>query len=120
MKASRPSSGGGWAAAARGAHRNAPRTANRKGRHMGNLRFTGCRTGVSTLQAAHDTSTPSDSCSLIIPSFRCDARSTPDRSSHALRSCLVTFQDPRGSRHSVEVFAGSLYEAVVLANGELK
>lgn len=38
----------------------------------------------------------------------------------ALRMCLVTFQDTRGSRHSVEVSAASLYEAVVLGYGELK
>ena len=32
-----------------------------------------------------------------------------------LRACTVTFQDPRGIRHGVEVEAESLYEAVVLA-----
>ena len=38
----------------------------------------------------------------------------------SLRTCLVIFQDTRGSRHSVEVSAASLYEAVVLGYGELK
>lgn len=38
----------------------------------------------------------------------------------ALQACLVTFQDSRGSRHTVEVSANSLYEAVVLGYGELK
>jgi hypothetical protein len=31
------------------------------------------------------------------------------------RACLVSFTDPQGFRHSVEVRAQSLYEAVVLA-----
>ena len=31
------------------------------------------------------------------------------------RACLVSFTDPQGFRHSVEVQAASLFEAVVLA-----
>jgi hypothetical protein len=33
----------------------------------------------------------------------------------AVRVCTVSFKDPRGIRHGVEVEADSLYEAVVLA-----
>ena len=33
----------------------------------------------------------------------------------AVRACTVTFQDGRGIRHSVDVEAESLYEAVVFA-----
>jgi hypothetical protein len=38
----------------------------------------------------------------------------------ALRTCLVSFRDPRGSTHTAEVSATSLYEAVVLGYHELK
>jgi hypothetical protein len=38
----------------------------------------------------------------------------------ALRKCAVTFTDHRGARHTVEVSAGSLYEAAALALRELK
>jgi hypothetical protein len=36
------------------------------------------------------------------------------------RTCAVTFTDHRGARHTVEVSAGSLYEAAALALRELK
>jgi hypothetical protein len=39
---------------------------------------------------------------------------------HAMRSCIVSFLDIDGIRHSVEVQADSLYEAVVLAFKTLK
>ena len=38
----------------------------------------------------------------------------------AVRACLVSFKDLRGIRHSVEVEAESLYEAVVLAVTRLR
>ena len=31
-----------------------------------------------------------------------------------VRTCTVTFTDDRGSRHSVDIFADSLFEAAVL------
>ena len=34
---------------------------------------------------------------------------------HSLKTCLVSFTDPDGFRHSVEVQAHSLYEAVAIA-----
>jgi hypothetical protein len=37
-----------------------------------------------------------------------------------VRSCIVSFTDPEGFRHSVEVQAESLYEAVVLATRAFK
>ena len=37
-----------------------------------------------------------------------------------VRPCLVSFTDPEGFRHSVEVQAESLYEAVVLATRAFK
>ena len=37
-----------------------------------------------------------------------------------LRACIVSFTDPDGFRHSVEVQAESLYEAVVLATRAFK
>jgi hypothetical protein len=37
-----------------------------------------------------------------------------------LRPCVVSFTDPDGFRHSVEVQAESLYEAVVLATRAFK
>ena len=36
------------------------------------------------------------------------------------RSCLVSFQDPEGIQHSVQVAAESLYEAAVLALREFR
>jgi len=36
------------------------------------------------------------------------------------RTCLVSFTDSEGIRHSVEVAAGTLYEAAALAIGEFR
>ena len=38
----------------------------------------------------------------------------------AVRACVVSFLDSDGLRHSVEVQAGSLYEAAVLAIGAFR
>jgi hypothetical protein len=37
-----------------------------------------------------------------------------------VRSCVVSFLDPDGLRHSVEVQAASLYEAAVMAIGTFR
>jgi len=43
-----------------------------------------------------------------------------DRGCHTARTCLVTFTDSDGIRHSVEVTATTLYEAAALAINEFR
>jgi hypothetical protein len=55
-------------------------------------------------------------------SWRANKRRIPcyDPLAMAARTCSVTFTDPRGTRHTVDVAADTLYEAAALALSELK